>query len=122
MPRRHPAPQLLYAYRLYQVALVVGVLALASHAASELKTEASACAGTAVEVPRLIDPQFPDESGTFPKGLFFAVVRSHGAPLQPSSIEESNCYLDLALGKEVVAAMVAGAKGAPAKDAESVLK
>ena len=64
---------------------------------------------------RQTDPQQPEISTLFPEGIFFNVTTSRGDPFIPASMEESECYLDLAIGNQVVSAMVAGANTAIAR-------
>jgi hypothetical protein len=101
-------------------AVLVCAFARVSGAAPALAFDTSECTKTfgaidgmrVADLSRLVDPQFPDESGVFPNGLFFELMKSDGAPYTPSTMDESNCYLDAVLGKEVVSAMVKGAKRA----------
>lgn len=64
---------------------------------------------------RQTNPQQPDTSTLFPEGIFFNVTTSRGDPFIPASMQESDCYLDLAIGKHVVSAMVTGANTAIAR-------
>ena len=64
---------------------------------------------------RQTDPQLPDASTAFPEGLFFDVKTAQGVAFIPASMEESDCYLDLAIGEQVVSAMVGGANTALAR-------
>jgi hypothetical protein len=108
-------------FRLRQV-VFIGLCAqmLVPGAALAQSTKTEGCLGrlgpdgelVVSDLARLVDPQYPFESAYFPDGVFFVPSTSSGAAVLPSSIAESNCYLDLALGKELVQAMVAGANTA----------